>query len=328
MATPHDRLFKDTFSELESARSQLAAVLPEAIASHLDWSTLALQSAEHHGHDGGALFSDLLYTAQLAGRQAGIYLLFEHQSTVDAQMPWRLLRYMVRIWERLAPKAGELLPVIVPVVLHHGPHGWTCSKQLRSLIDMPPGLEEALAPFIPDFTFVLDDLARLNDGALRERKLTELARMALLLLQLVRGSEDPVAILQGWTETLTAVLRGDDGRENIGRAGGYLLATTDVEAGHLRAFFATLGPGAEEAFMTGADRLRAEGRAEGQAAGRAAGQAEGQAALLLRLLGRRFGPIPTDAQVRVQQADTATLEQWGDRVLTAATLAEVLDGVG
>jgi predicted transposase/invertase (TIGR01784 family) len=66
-------------------------------------------------------FSDLLFSVKIDGREAFVYVLLEHQSTVDDSMGFRLLRYEVRIWERWqADHPGVVkLPVIVSVVLHH-----------------------------------------------------------------------------------------------------------------------------------------------------------------------------------------------------------------
>jgi hypothetical protein len=46
---------------------------------------------------------------------------------------------------------------------------------------------------------------------------------------------------------------------------------------------------------------------------------------LLRLLRARFGELPPDAAARVEAADVATLEGWAERLLSAKTLAEVLE---
>jgi hypothetical protein len=46
--------------------------------------------------------------------------------------------------------------------------------------------------------------------------------------------------------------------------------------------------------------------------------------MLLKLLGKRFGALPEDAVARVNAAGPAELDAWVDRVLTAASLAEVL----
>jgi hypothetical protein len=61
------------------------------------------------------------------------------------------------------------------------------------------------------------------------------------------------------------------------------------------------------------------------AQGRDEGRKEGERALLLRLLRSRFGELPVAAAARVESAEIAVLERWGERVLSAKTLAEVLD---
>jgi hypothetical protein len=61
------------------------------------------------------------------------------------------------------------------------------------------------------------------------------------------------------------------------------------------------------------------------AEGREEGREEGERILLLRQLRKRFGELPAIAIARVESAEVALLEQWGDRVLSATTLAEVLD---
>jgi hypothetical protein len=52
---------------------------------------------------------------------------------------------------------------------------------------------------------------------------------------------------------------------------------------------------------------------------------EGERNSLLRLLRVRFGELPAVAVARIEAADMADLERWGERVLGAQTLAEVLD---
>ena len=50
---------------------------------------------------------------------------------------------------------------------------------------------------------------------------------------------------------------------------------------------------------------------------------EGQRAMLLRLLGRRFGAVPEQIAARVAAATQQELERWCDRVLDAASLDDV-----
>jgi predicted transposase YdaD len=47
-------------------------------------------------------YSDLLYRVQLrAGKEAYVYLLFEHKSAPASRVALDLLRYLVRIWRKM-----------------------------------------------------------------------------------------------------------------------------------------------------------------------------------------------------------------------------------
>ena len=67
-------------------------------------------------------------------------------------------------------------------------------------------------------------------------------------------------------------------------------------------------PDAEEAYVTTAEMLRAEGRAEA----------------LVQLLTLKFGPLPQAVLDTVHAASTDQLQTWTARVLSATTLDEVL----
>lgn len=66
-----------------------------------------------------------------------------------------------------------------------------------------------------------------------------------------------------------------------------------------------------------------EWKQQGLEAGRQEGHQEGESLLLQRLLTLKFGPLDEAARTRLATADSETLLARGDRVLTAACLAEV-----
>ena len=68
----------------------------------------------------------------------------------------------------------------------------------------------------------------------------------------------------------------------------------------------------------------AKGRTEGEAKGRTEGEAKGRATLLLKQLGLRFGPLSDATRARVQAASIEQLDTWAERILSAATLDDVL----
>jgi len=65
------------------------------------------------------------------------------------------------------------------------------------------------------------------------------------------------------------------------------------------------------------------GRQHGLQQGIEQGLQKGEAAMLLRLLTRKFGRIDESIRARVLAADAEQLLVWGERVLSAETLAEV-----
>ncbi len=68
-----------------------------------------------------------------------------------------------------------------------------------------------------------------------------------------------------------------------------------------------------------------EWKQQGLQQGRQEGRQEGEATVLRRQLARRFGPLPSWAEQRLDQAGEAELESWADRVLDAQTLEDVLN---
>lgn len=84
----------------------------------------------------------------------------------------------------------------------------------------------------------------------------------------------------------------------------------------LARLIAVVGKENEEEVVTAADQLFERGRVQGFE--------QGTRQTLLRLLRARFGTLPERALERVNAAEVATLQSWGLRVLTAATLEEAL----
>jgi hypothetical protein len=101
----------------------------------------------------------------------------------------------------------------------------------------------------------------------------------------------------------------------------------------LGAAMAPLGPGVRvpedllevrNMLATRAEQWKRQWLLEGEQRGEKRGEQRGEAALLLRLLERRFGALPASARDRVSAADTVMIEEWGLRLLEAASLEEVL----
>ena len=268
----------------------------------------------------------MLLTAPMRGRPAFVYVLFEHQSTVEPDMPLRLLGYMHAIWSRWRrenPKRTARLPPIVPVVLHHGPSPWRAPTTFGGLVWSVTPEPSELAPFVPDFRFVLDDLARTTPEGIRLRPLlTAFARIVMFLLMRARSAHDLGFELSAFREDLRTLGTSPSGLRDLAVAMRYAVSVGRGGAKRLKnVVHWGVGRPTEEVIMTIADELIAEGMEKGLAKGLARGKAD----LLLRLLERRFG-VPSDAlAARVRTADSATLDRWAERVLFAESIEAVVD---
>ncbi|HEX4420648.1 MAG TPA: Rpn family recombination-promoting nuclease/putative transposase, partial [Kofleriaceae bacterium] len=173
--TPHDALFKEVFSKPENAAGTLRAVVPAVIGESLDWSTLTRCPGSFVDPALQEWHTDLLFSARWrGGGDALLYLLYEHQSSPDEQMAFRLLRYMVRIWEHWwseHPKA-KLIPAVIPVALYHGDLSWSVPLLFNALIDVPETVRSALGHHLVDFSHMVDDLSEIPDDRLRARACT------------------------------------------------------------------------------------------------------------------------------------------------------------
>lgn len=197
VAGPHDKLFKFAFGMPEHAASILRSALPATVAQRIDWSSLHAIPISFVDEELLERYADLLFGAQLDGKNALIYFLYEHQSTHDPWMALRLVDYCVRAWNdwrRKNPDA-ERLPAIVPVVLHHSEKGWSGGTSLSDLLDLDLDTKTELKPHLLDVRFLLDDITRQTDEQIHGRALTELAEIVLMAFKHLPYGRDPLHVL-------------------------------------------------------------------------------------------------------------------------------------
>jgi hypothetical protein len=81
--------------------------------------------------------------------------------------------------------------------------------------------------------------------------------------------------------------------------------------------------GIQQGIKQGIEQGIKQGIEQGIEQGIQQGARQGEAALLIKLLERRFGPLPRWASERIERAERPLLEEWGLRVLEAGSLEEV-----
>ena len=160
---PHDLLTKTVLSDLEIATFYLKTHIPKHLKGKLDWSKLRIEDVPMIDEKLDVVQPDILYRVPLIDRSEEFvffYLLHEHQSTVDQNMPFRLLRYMTDAWTDFQKQYGyqRKLPVIIPIVFYTGTKEWNRPKFLNEVFESFFGSKQ----FIPDFNVVYIDVKDLD----------------------------------------------------------------------------------------------------------------------------------------------------------------------
>lgn len=298
---PPDKFFKEVFSRVEVARGFFQAYLPSNLVAAIEWKSLKPEPGAFIDERLLTHTSDLLFSAQIGAAPVLLYFLFEHQSRPDRAMPFRLLGYMVHIWEQWRKQAAPaaMLPAILPVVLYQGREAWTVPRHFGDSVKLPANLEAQLRPFQPDFEYILVDIARVSTEEIRG----EIAlRLVLTLLKAVR-----TGTLPGWlegaapalghllmeaepTRFVHSLLRyAFEADANVPSTLAQLLAKVPQE--NVRSSAMSI---AEQLREEGLEKGRQEGRHEGRQEGLEKGQLIGRVQLcqeLLHLAGSSFSEL-------------------------------------
>lgn len=316
IAQAHDRYFRNALQSSAEQTSLIGALFP-TLAPHLDVDGLCPLDGTFVDDDLTQRQSDVALCVRLAGRDVIVYVLVEHQRTVDPLMALRMLRYQGRVWDRYVRQhpGATALPAILPAVVYQGRRPWTAATELRDLLHLDAETAAGLGEYLPRMSYRLDDLTLVDVDTLRSRPLTPLLRSVLLLMR-VPDSPDVLGFLYSVTDDLAEVATGPHGLDRLFAAFTYIVNVSDVSADQLQPFARQLGPVAQEALMTTAEKLRAEGEARGRALG--------EAGLLLEQLTVKFGPQDNAVEARVRTATSDQLHTWGRRILTATSVDGVL----
>lgn len=318
---PHDALFKSIFRDPIHAAEELRHALGPRISAAIEWSTLRLEPGEFVDEALADSHSDLLFSARAGEQTALVYLLFDHQSTVDPRMGLRLLGYMHRIWCHWCERepSSTHLPFILPVVLSQAASGWTPARRFSELFVQEP---VALLEQQPHFSYTVDDLAKTSDADLRTRALAAIPKVALWLLRDARNTKALQRSMDEWAPLLDAVRSAPSGRAAVLRLLRYVsLVARELRWEEFRAKIQGLAPRAESDVMTTiAEQLRAEGEARGEARG----EAQRAAKAVLQVLEVRGLPVSDDVRSRVTGcSDTEQLERWLALAVRASDASEL-----
>jgi predicted transposase/invertase (TIGR01784 family) len=313
LSNPHDRFFKETFSQQENARSFLQHYLPSEITPLLDFSTLEISKDSFIDPILEEHLSDLLYKVTLyEGPEIHIYVLFEHKSYPDRLIAFQLLRYMVRIWEQALKQKQKLLPIL-PLVIYHGRSRWTIPTDFTALMELP----EALKPYVPAYQYWIFDLTQYDDEEI-QGEIT--LRVTLLLLKYIFRKDlgDRIGEILDFLRALSEPQTVLEYLETILR---YIAASTDqVNEEMLKQIVNQVIAEGGELMPTLVEQWLERGRQEGLEAGLERGR-ETALDLLRWFLVHRFGTVPERFDEESSKLDLEAISQLSKTAFETESLA-------
>ncbi|MYB64498.1 Rpn family recombination-promoting nuclease/putative transposase [Candidatus Poribacteria bacterium] len=153
-----DKSIRFLFKHIEHLRG-LIQFLSGELTEHLDFSHAKRGMRSYIDTTLRDSISDIVFTVPFRnasnGDEVTIYILIEHQSTVDRMMGLRLHSYMCQIWKdqleeqrkTKVPVSQQRLSPILPIVFYTGDRRWEIPVTLNAVMDVP----ELMTRFVPTF---------------------------------------------------------------------------------------------------------------------------------------------------------------------------------
>lgn len=136
--TPHNNLFIQVLSRKDKAIAFFTKYLPAQILEIADLSQIELIESKHMSDAGISLYNDVLYRCPLREGQFGYFFaVSEHQSTIDPNMPLRLLDYDIAIIKGHLKQGHSTFPIVVNTVLYTGKKPWNYSAAFDDYYALP-----------------------------------------------------------------------------------------------------------------------------------------------------------------------------------------------
>ncbi len=146
---PHDTGYRLLLSYWEIVQQLVEGYVDEDWAKKLDFENSERMDGTFILKDFQKKETDVLYKVKMLGEDGQsseeeiyLYLLIEHQSSVDYTLPFRILVYLTRIWTHIfdntdqkeREKKSFRFPPVFPLVLYNGEREWTAASSMADIV--------------------------------------------------------------------------------------------------------------------------------------------------------------------------------------------------
>ncbi len=331
-----DRSIKWLLEDKENVRG-LIEILTKELADLIDFSQLEFQDRTSMSSKLREQVSDMLFSVPFKkGSETDellIYILIEHQSTVDVSMGFRLLFYMMNIWDAQrqrweqdnVSKSEWRLRPILPIVFYSGDRRWHVPLSVTAIMDIP----EVLTRFVPNF-----DTLFLNVKKIETTELTKTDHPFGWLLKVLQNEKsDKEIIKEALTEAIASLnTLESEQAEWRKRAIHYfvMLITSRRPSGEHNELIDLVNQHSEEEVELMVKSMADVMMEKGIEQGKAQGEMEAKQVAIIKLMTHQFPDVPhTFVEAIHEIQERARLDTLFDQILTATSFDDIdLNGIG
>lgn len=324
---PHDKFFKETFSNPGVARDFIENYLPEPILKIIDLNELEIQSGSHVDEELSEVFSDMLFMTKINQRDGYLYFLFEHKSYPDRMVALQLLTYMVRIWNQKVNRENDThIPVIIPLVIYHGKTQWKIAPILSDLILNFDMLPDEVKQMTPDYHFQIYDLSQFSDEDIKgNAKLT--ITLSIFRDIFKKSGQEFLETIFNAARALDELEEKETGIQYFETCMRYILTSgPPLSKDQLNTVIEQLAvtyKKGSDVTMTLAEVLREEGFEKGIEKGIEEGETRAYSKMAIKALSKKFGILPTEYREKLVQLDLITLETLNEEIDNFKSIEDV-----
>jgi Putative transposase, YhgA-like len=189
----HDKVIKITLHEKTAMRELMDKIVMRLlIGIKIDLNSLKLDTTTYIRQNLDVFFSDVVYWATLIDETTGtpqivkVGLLIEHKSDMPSELALRLqaLDYITAIMKKNYDKKTDTTIRVIPIIFNQFDKEWT-PQPFRSLF---PESSELISDLIPEFGYLIINLATLSDEIMDSLDKYGTLKAALLAMRYVKIS--------------------------------------------------------------------------------------------------------------------------------------------
>ncbi|MES2777991.1 MAG: Rpn family recombination-promoting nuclease/putative transposase, partial [Bacteroidota bacterium] len=250
----HDYFIRAILADRTNATDYFQAFLPENISRQLDFATLEQLPDTYLSEALKKNVSDIVYTCQKkdAAELIKVCLLVEHKSYPDRYTPVQIGGYIFSALQKQVANK-ERLSVVLPVLLYHGRGKW----QYQTLAGLFENLASEWRPFVPDFSYIYNNLGEVADAQVIALKNKFLAASLLAL----KHSFEKKWLAENALRMLILTEQASEGLQKSFVV--YMFGRSELKEDEINSLFESLSRNLKNTVMSTLDIFIEKGRVEG-----------------------------------------------------------------